>query len=144
MRKAIVFLGLLLVPATVLAQGRGARRPGMGGGIMLETNIVERVLEHKTDFALSNEQVSKLETLARQLDEKQKPIQELLRKQRESGVRPRDLTEEQREEMRKVMEKARETREWATNELKSVLNDEQEAKLKALTDRARERRGGKA
>jgi hypothetical protein len=144
MRKAVVLLGLLLVPATVLAQGRGARRPGMGGGALQETNIVERVLEHKTDFALSSEQVSKLESLAKQVDEKQKPIQEQLRKQREAGVRPRDLTEAQREEMRKLMEKARETREWATDELEGVLNDEQEAKLKALVERARERRGGRA
>jgi Spy/CpxP family protein refolding chaperone len=141
MRKTIALLGLLLLPAGLLAQGRSQRREGPGRP---QANVIEQVLQHKADLALTAEQVTRLETLSNQLSEKQKPILEEMRKQREGGVRPRDLTDEQRAEARKTMEKLRAHREEALNGVKDVLTDEQEQKVKSLLEDGRpRRRGGK-
>jgi Spy/CpxP family protein refolding chaperone len=138
MRKAIAFLGLLLLPAAVFAQ----QGPGRRGGREFQANLFERILQHKTDLALSADQVSKLEVLSKQLQEKQKPIIDEMRQQREAGVRRDQMTEEQREAARKNMEKLRDQREEALASLKSVLTDEQQTKVKSmLEDRRGDRRG---
>ena len=138
MRKTIAFVGLLLLPAGVLAQGRVERRVGARP----QANLIEQVLQHKADLALTAEQVGKLETLSTQLSEKQKPIIEEMRKQREGGARPREMTEAQREEARKTMEKLRAHREEALNALNDVLTDEQEQKVKGFLEGRPRRRGG--
>jgi hypothetical protein len=140
MRKAIAFLGLLLLPAAVIAQQPGQRR---GGGREFQSNLFERVLQHKTDLALSADQVSKLETLSKGLQEQQKPLIDEMRKQREAGVRRDQMTEEQREAARKNMEKLRTQREAALASLKSVLTDEQAAKVKSMLEDSRGRRGAR-
>jgi hypothetical protein len=139
MRKTMAVIALLLLPAAAMAQrGRGGRmRPDSA----MQNNVVEVVLQHKTDLSLNSDQVSKLEAIGKKLEEANKPIAEELRKQQGAG-RARDLTEEQRTALRATMEKVRENRTKALDEMKAVLNEEQMAKVRELV-RPAGRRGGR-
>ncbi len=122
-----------------MAGGRGGRGgPGAFGGA--QRNPIESILEHRTELALTSEQVSKLEAIASKLKEQDAPIMESMRQFRQDGTRGGDLTDKQREEMRDAMEKMRDNREDALKSAHDVLTKDQQQKLESLRP---ERRGGK-
>ena len=103
MRKYLAALTLLVLPAAVLAQGGRGERGGRGFGAR-GGNPVEVILQHRSDLDLTADQVSKLEAVASKLDESNKPLIAELQKQRPEGQTRQELTEQQREQMRGVME----------------------------------------
>src|SRR5215510_10049320 len=127
MRKYISTIILLLLPSVVLAQGEGrrARRGGMEG---MRGNVVQTIIDHKTDLGLTAEQIAKLEPIGKKLDEQNKPILEALQKVR-GNTSFREMSQEQREQMRPQMEKLRDHRKAALDEVKGVLTQEQQTKL---------------
>ena len=134
MRKSFAALVLLVMPAAVLAQGGRGERGGRGFGPGRFGNPVELVLQHKTELNLTADQVTKLEDVARKLEEQNKPIIAELEKERGNG-KPGELTDKQREEMRDAMEKLRDNREDAQKQVASILTDQQEQQLTHTTDR---------
>src|SRR5262245_30103210 len=141
MRKSFAALVLLVMPAVVLAQGgRGERGRGFGPGGF--GNPVEIVLDHKTELNLTADQVTKLEDVARKLEEQNKPIIAELEKER-GNARPDELTEKQREEMRDAMEKLRDNREDAQKKVAATRTDQQEEQLRACRPARPEGVGGR-
>ena len=141
-------------PAPDRADGRrqGFRVPGHRGGQPLA-----RVLERRTELALTADQVARLEALAAELKGEHEALRSQVQAQR--GERPdrlsreelRDLTDEQRsalreeararrEALRPMMEQARASRAAAMAEVREILTDEQEAKLGARQPGRVERR----
>ncbi len=130
MRKSIAVIALMILPAVAAAQrGRGAR---MGQDSTMQQNVVEIVLEHKADLALTSDQIAKLQPIAKSLEEKNKAVLEEVRKFRGGGARPRDMSEEQRQQMRALMEKVRDNRTAALDEMRPVLNEDQMKKVREL------------
>ena len=144
MRKyGLLLVSLLLVPSVAFAQGgrRGAMRGGPEG---VQRNIIEVIIAQKADLTLTAEQITSLEPIAKKLDEQNKPVLEEVQKLRGSGTSPREMSEQQREQMRPLMEKLRENREAALKEAQPVLTDAQRDKLRQLMEERRPRRGGRA
>ena len=132
MRKAWVFaLALLAVPALVQAQ----RGPG-GPGMMAQANVAKLLLENRETISLTDEQVVKLEAVAKTLDEKNGPVLEEMRKAREAGG--------DRQAMMASMQKIRGNSDEAfEKEIKPVLTAEQVTKAeKVIADARPQRRGG--
>ena len=160
-------------PSEALAQeaadGAQRRGPGMPGRGM---NPLGRLLEHREELALTAEQVTRLEALAAELRTRNEALRaemqanrpqrpeltaeqrEAMRQRRQGGAagaeRPQ-LTEAQREAMRArreamrpQMEQLAASQRQAMEQVRSILSDEQEAKLKELRPegRAGRRRGG--
>jgi hypothetical protein len=132
-------LVLLLLPALAFAQ---VRRGGRGmGGDRLQSNVIQMIIEHKDQLALTSDQLGKLEPISKKLDEQNKPLIEELQKNR-PGDR-RNMTEEQRQALREPMEKIRDNREAALKEARQVLTTEQQEKLRQVMEEMRPRRGGR-
>lgn len=133
MRKATVFaLALLAVPAMAHAQ----RGPGGGPGMMAQANVARLLIEHRADVGLTDEQVGKLETVAKAMQEKNAPILEEMQKAREGGAG--------RETMMPLMQKMRANSDesWE-KEVKPLLTAEQLPKAeKVIADARPQRRGG--
>ena len=141
MRKYGFLLVLLLLPSVVLAQGgRRGGRMGPGGA---QRNIIEVIINQKAQLELTDAQIASLQPIAKRLDEQNKPILEELQKLRGSGTNPRDMSEEQRAQMRPLMEKMREHREAALKEAQPVLTDAQKEKLRQLLEERRPGRGAR-
>ncbi len=141
MRKYAAMLTLLLLPSLALAQGRRGGR-GMGPDAM-QRNVIQVMIEHKTELSLTNDQIAKLEPIGKKLEEQNKPILEEMLKLRQSGGNARDITEEQRQQMRTQMEKVQENREAALKDARDVLTEEQLSKLREVMRDMRPRRGGR-
>jgi hypothetical protein len=141
MGKSIAIIALLMLPAAAAAQrGRGQRmRPDSA----MQQNVIEIVVQHKADLALTSDQIAKLEPIAKSLDEKNKNLVEELARFRGTGTRPTDMSEEQRQQMRSLMEKVREHRTNAVEELRAVLNEEQMKKVRELLPQGRGGRRGR-
>jgi hypothetical protein len=141
MKKYGFLLVLLLLPSVVLAQGgRRGGRMGPGGA---QRNIVEVIINQKAELELTAAQIASLEPIAKKLDEQNKPVLEELQKLRGSGTNPREMSEEQRAQLRPLMEKMREHREAALKEAQLVLTDAQKEKLRNLLQERREGRGAR-
>ena len=136
MKKTIAVIALLLLPTAAIAQRPRAER----GQQQPQNNAVELVLEQKAKLNLTTEQVTKLQTFAKQLEEKNKPTIEQIQKLRESGTRARDMSEEQRAAMRKLMDTIQANRKAAMDSVRTVLSDEQKKALKELLEEQRPRR----
>jgi hypothetical protein len=131
MRKYASALILLLLPTVVLAQGEG-RRGRRGGPSEMQRNVVQMIIEHKADLALSAEQVAQLEPIARKLDDENKPVVEELQKFRAAVQNPRTMSEQEREQVRTHMAKLRAHRESALTQVAAVLSADQQTKLRTL------------
>src|SRR5262245_41724469 len=127
MRRYLAALALLVLPAALLAQ-TGKERGGRGFGA--GANSVEFVLQHRSDLTLSADQVTKLEAVASQLEQNNKPIIAELQKNRPASRQ--EMTEQQREEMRSVMEKLRGNREDAQKQVAAILTQDQKTKLQSI------------
>ena len=139
MRKFLAALTLLVLPATLLAQGGRGERGGRGFGPGRMGNPVEVVLQHRSELNLTAEQVTKLEAVASKLKESNKPLMAELQKRRTEGQRPQDMTEQQREQMRDVMEKVRANREDAQKQVAAILTQQQNEQLRSFRSERAER-----
>lgn len=133
MRKAVVFavaLGLA-VPALASAQGGGQRGPGM-----MQQNVAQLLVDKKADLGLSAEQVTKLEVVAKTLEEKNAPLIEEMRAARQNGA--------DRQAMMATMQKIRTHSDEAfEKEIKPVLSAGQVTKAEQIIAASRPpRRGG--
>ena len=142
MRKFLAALALLVLPAALLAQGGRGERGGRGFGP--GPSPVEVALQHRSELNLTADQVSKLEAVASKLEESNKPLIAELQKNRPEGQRPQELTEQQREQMRAVMEQLRDNREDAQKQVASILTDQQKERVRSFRPERGDRRGGRA
>jgi LTXXQ motif family protein len=127
MRKYVSTIILLLLPTVVLAQGEGRRtRRGMEG---MQANVIQVIIDHKADLSLTANQIAKLEPIARKLEEQNKPVIAEMQKVR-GNTNVRELSQEQRDQMRPQMQKLRDHRQAALTEAKTVLTQEQQTKLR--------------
>jgi DNA anti-recombination protein RmuC len=146
MRKFLAALTLLVLPATLLAQGGRGERGGRGFGPGRMGNPVQIVLQHGSELNLTADQVTKLEAVASKLEESNKPLVADLQKQRTEGQRPQAMTEQQREQMRGVMEKLRANREDAQKQVAAILTQQQNEQLRSFRPeriKGSERPGGR-
>lgn len=103
--RALVVLALLLLPAAVSAQGmrRGGGRMGGSGDGRGPMNPAQVLLDHRSDLDLSDEQVATLEGYAKQWTASHEAMRASMDSVRGSGAM-RDMTAEQREQMRALRE----------------------------------------
>lgn len=118
-----------------------------------EAGAVPKLLRHRADLGLTDDQVEKLRAIDRRLDEQNRPyVQQLIKIRHDmkvrSGVKPEDMTDEEREELRSHLAQARPLWEQisknnhaAMREVGDVLNDEQKSQLRDLLRKPRERNG---
>jgi hypothetical protein len=142
MKRYAVALMLLLVPTVLLAQGESRRAGRRGGPDGMQRNVIEIIIEKKADLSLSAEQVAQLEPIARKLEEDNQPVLAELQKLR-GNTGMRDLTEEQRTQMRAQMDKLRDNRTAALEQANAVLSTDQKEKVRTLLrQQMRAGRGG--
>ena len=162
MRRYLIFALLLtLAPSAAQAQRPGPMRGEHHGA---DRDPIQFILEHRQDLALTAEQVQRLEAIRAELKRENDPLIARLREQmpdrpaadslRQRMRQRRELTDEQRqqmrarmeqmrarmEEMRPVREEIRENLEDAIDDVDDVLNDEQEKKLRELRRAERDKR----
>jgi hypothetical protein len=118
-----------------------------------EAGAVPKLLRHRADLALTDDQVEKLQEIDRKLDDQNRPyVRQLIKIRHDmkvrSGVKPEDMTSAEREELRSHLEQARPLWEQisknnhaAMREVGEVLNDQQKAQLRDLLRKPRERNG---
>ncbi|HSL72682.1 MAG TPA: Spy/CpxP family protein refolding chaperone [Longimicrobiales bacterium] len=135
MRRFLAVLVLLVVPATVLAQGKRAMRAGG----QPPHNVAQVILEHKGELSLNADQVAKLETIAKRLEEQNKPVLDAMARQR-ANLRSGTATEDQRQEMRAAMDTLRNHRQAAVTEINTILTAEQQQQARQYMGQGR--RGG--
>ena len=135
MRRFLTVLVLLVVPATVLAQGKRAMRAGG----QPPHNVARVILEHKSELSLNADQVAKLETIAKRLEEQNKPVLDAMARQR-ANLRSGTATEDQRQEMRAAMDSLRNRRQAAVTEINTILTAEQQQQARQYISQGR--RGG--
>ena len=133
---------LVLVPAVAAAQrgmgmgGRPGRQmaPGQmatgmmmrGFGAGLEGGPAQRLLEQKAELGLTDEQVGRLEALAKEWEASHAPLRTEMEQMREARAQ---LTEQQRERMLALREQAQSAGENARQGIEDVLTEEQRQKL---------------
>lgn len=157
MKIQIALLALLLggAPASLVAQqeapARGEQKPHARRG------PVEKLIRYREELNLTDAQIQALQEIDRRMTELNRPhVQELIRIRRQvheqigvaPGVHPRDLTPEQRAELKRRSEIARPAREQIHKnnralmlEVGNVLTDEQKARLRDMLQKHRERNG---
>lgn len=165
-RRALVGLGVmaLLGAGTIPALAKDGKdedkRP---------RSIIDRLIKHRTELGLSDDQVRRLLTIQTDYQTKNRPFADEIRKARESdpptaaAPRPdvRNMTPEQRKELREArgtqrqewlarhpevkpaLEQIKTNRKAMRDEVKSVLTPEQQQKLKDRMEERKSRRGGR-
>jgi Spy/CpxP family protein refolding chaperone len=114
-RSALV-LAVVAVPAVAEAQ---ARQPGQRGPAAFDRNPVARVLAQRAELNLTADQVARLEAIRTRLEQQNRPLMEQIRAQapeRQRGDAARQMTPEQRAELRQRMEAQRAQRQQLTPE----------------------------
>ena len=138
MKKFAMVLALALLPASEMAQESPNGGPPMGGMRMgqgrMQQNTIEWLLTQKEQFRPTDEQVTKLEALAKALNDSTAPMRDEMRKEREAAMQSGGDRREAFEKMRPTMEKLRHADEEATEDALKVLNDEQQKVVKDLID----------
>jgi hypothetical protein len=125
-------------------QGARAARPGEHGQAM----PLARVLEHRAELGLTAEQVGRLESIQARLQQQNAPL--LAQLSASGAMRGAGVERGQREraaarvpeEIRPVMQRIRQNTQTAMQEVRTVLTDEQQVKLRdSMRQGMRERRG---
>ena len=139
MRKILALtVVLLLVPSMVSAQRGGGERGGRGMAMMRQ-NVAQLLIQQKDTLALTAEQVTKLEALSTQLDQKTDTLRQELEAARGAG---RDASPEQRQAMMQKMQQLQAVyTEFFDAEIKPVLTPEQATQATALIAASRPGRG---
>lgn len=128
-RKIIGALALaLLVPATLSAQ-QERRRAGPPGGLDRERpNVARALVANREALGLDAEQVSRLESLAQQTEQRRGEMRTL----REQFGQATELTEEQRGQLRESMRSAMQSEREVRDGIRAVLTVEQADRLEVL------------
>ena len=158
------FLLALLLAATAAAGAQdGAAGPAWSRDEETQAVPFAALLRHREELRLSRRQVERLQAVGRELEERNRPLRQQLRRQREAYVaqrraQVRRLSAEQRRdtlrrlreerargelppEMRPVVERMRSNTRRAMAEAQSVLTHEQKRRARALVrERRREAR----
>jgi Spy/CpxP family protein refolding chaperone len=127
--------GILLAAALVVPVGLSAQQPqGPGRGGMMARNAASIAVAHKQDLKLTDDQVTKISAIEKQLQEKNAPIQEKMRQAWGGGERPdfQNMTDEQRQAMRSLMQEIRTNNEAAQGDVEKVLNADQAKQLQDI------------
>ena len=150
-----VAIAALLVAAPLAAQGgmgQGRQgRSGMGGmggdADRMLRNPVEQVLESRAELGLTEAQIAGISAIRDRLAERTKAQREQLAAAR-GDVEPREMTPEQRREMRvkmqelaPVLQSFREANRAAMAEVHEILDDAQDATLRQIMSRRTDRPG---
>ena len=118
-----------------------------------EAGAVPKLLRHRADLGLTDDQVRQLQEIDRTMQDRNRPyVEQLLRIRHEMqvrpGVEPRDMTESERKEFQSHVEQARPLWEQisknnhaAMREVGDVLNAEQKAQLREMLRKPREKNG---
>lgn len=159
--RILILLLALTGGALTAASAQGGRPDGPDRGSQQgsqhrrssEAGAVPKLLRHRADLALTDDQVEKLREIDRRLEEQNRPyVQQLIRIRHDmklrSGVKPEEMTDEEREELRSHLAQARPLWEQisknnhaAMREVGEVLNDQQKSQLRDLLRKPRERNG---
>ncbi len=126
----ILLAAALLAPVALSAQQQPGQGPGGRGMGMRSAAAI--AIEHKADLGLSDELVAKLQTIEKQLQDKNAPLMKQMMDAR-AGVDPQSMTDEQRQQMREkmmpVMQQVRDNRQAARAEVEKLLTADQVKKL---------------
>ncbi|MEW5930851.1 MAG: hypothetical protein AB1941_25600 [Gemmatimonadota bacterium] len=139
---AAALLAAAPAPALLAQQGPGAagahaqHQDGRQGRHGPRFSPVAALLEHRAELKLTGDQVSRLESIQRDLEQKNEPLHrqlEAARPQRRQGERQAPPTEQELQAMRARMEQIRPqieqlraNQQAAMEQVRSVLTDEQE------------------
>lgn len=128
-RKIIGALALaLLVPATLSAQ-QERRRGGQAGDLDRERpNVARALVANREALALDADQVSRLESLAQQAEQRRGELRTL----REQFGQGTELTEEQRGQLRESMRSAMQSEREVRDGIRAVLTVEQADRVAEL------------
>ncbi len=165
LRHALLLLALLAAPAAAAAQDGAAAPDWSRAEERREDAPFVALLRHQRELRLSREQVARLEAVGRALEERNRPLRQQLRRQREAYVEQRRaqvrrLSPEQRRdtlrrlrresargeglppEMKPVVERMRSNTRRAMVEAQRVLTPEQKRRARALVRERREEIAG--
>lgn len=146
-KKILLALALLAVPATLLAQNPRQRGMGMGMGLSRgmhlgpNHNLPEWVLQQRAGLNLSADQVTRLEQVAKTLHEENDPVIDELVELQQSAQRP--VSDEQRDVMRAHMDVIRKNSQAAHDQVRTILNADQNAQVDSLIERLRQGPAGR-
>ena len=122
---------LVLVPAALSAQGRrgeGRGRMDMQGrmGMMGERgNLARALIDRRAEIGLNDEQVNRLEELAKSMEETRAAMRASMRTTRDSGVARRRMSEDDRAAMQAWRDRMSESARAMTEGIRSTLTEEQ-------------------
>lgn len=159
--RALLLVALLAAPAAAAAQDGAAPPAWSRADERREAAPLAALLRHREELRLSREQVARLEAVGRALEERNRPLRQQLRRQREAFVEQRRaqvrrLSPEQRRdtlrrlreerargeglpgEMKPVVERMRANTRLAMQEVQRVLTPEQKRRARALVRERRE------
>lgn len=100
------------------------------------------IMQHKDDLKLSAEQVAQVEKIGKELEEKNRPLQEKMREARGSGNMNQMSAEERaelRQKMAPITEEIRKNTEASREKLLQVLDAEQQKKFKEIWEASQQR-----
>jgi hypothetical protein len=138
-RTMIVALAMLTLPGLAAAQG-GPPRGGMGS--MMQQNVAQLLLDRRADLVLETEQITSLERIAKQLQEKAEPVMKEMEALRGSGGM-RNMPADQRQAMMAKMQGLRAANDEAfEKEIKPLLNAAQAEQAAKMIAEARPPRRG--
>lgn len=151
--KTIAMIVLLAAAAAPGALPAQSRMPG-AGAVQRETGPVDALLKHRTELRLTDDQVTRLRAIDQRLEEQNRALREQLRANgldaaRERGRRTRELSEQERDQLRErmqaarpVMERIRENNRAARDQVRQVLTPEQQDRLRNLRFQKRQQMHG--
>ena len=130
MRHLVLALALLVVPSAAMAQGGGRAGMARQQGVA-QQNALQLLLAQKADFGLTEQQVARVDTIAKALEKKHEPFtKELQALMQGGGIR--SMTPEQRQGLMTRRQAMQADVEKEMEKLKEILTEEQQ---KMLTER---------
>ncbi len=143
MRKlaGMLLAAALMAPAALTAQ----QQPGPGGrGMGMRMNPVAVAVAHKADLGLTDEVAAKLETISKQLQDKNAPIMKQMQDAR-GNADFMSMTQEERQAYRQkvapLMQQVRDNNQAARTEAEKLLTKDQVAKLNDILAQEMPQRG---
>ncbi len=139
----ILLAAALLVPAALSAQQQ-PQGPGPRRGMMGMRNAAAIAVAHKDDLGLSDELVTKLQTLDKAAQDKNAPLLKQMQDARQ-GVDFQSMTDEQRQAMREkmqpIMQQIRDNNQAVRADVEKLLNADQVKKLADILQQEMPMRG---
>jgi hypothetical protein len=155
MRPSLRLLTITLLAALpAVAQAQRTPPAARGGGMPGQTQMMQMqspaqiLLDHRAQLRLTAEQVTEIESIAAELEAKNKPLQEKIAEARRERRSNQDARQASREEgaetmrkLRPIMEEMRKNGEAAREKAMLLLNAEQQKVAKDIFEEQMPRRG---